>query len=136
MNPNNYKLRRKAPFTPQLCPLEPGYAGRTSQTIIKPQLLLSESLDFPAPAEGTDEVTFLRQLADVIDYWMQHRMEQLMSLCYTLDVNEDAVAQAFHPNAAEPANVGLARLLYARQVQRLHTKQTIKAKPLDDENAW
>ncbi len=67
---------------------------------------------------------------------MQHRMEQLMSLCYTLDVNEDAVAQAFHPNAAEPANVGLARLLYARQVQRLHTKQTIKAKPLDDENAW
>lgn len=67
---------------------------------------------------------------------MQHRMEQLMSLCYTLDVSEAAVADAFHPNAAEPANVGLARLLYARQVQRLHTKQTIKPQVLDDENTW
>ncbi len=67
---------------------------------------------------------------------MQHRMEQLMSLCYTLDVSEAAVAEAFHPNAAEPANVGLARLLYARQVQRLHTKQTIETKILDDEDAW
>lgn len=109
---------------------------KNSSSAIRPAQILSESLDFPAPAPGTDEATFLRQLADVVDYWMQHRMEQLMSLCYTLDVSETAVAEAFHPNASEPANVGLARLLYARQVQRLHTKQTIKPQPLDDEDAW
>jgi hypothetical protein len=63
-------------------------------------------------------------------------MEQLMSLCYTLDVSEELVAEAFHPNAAEPANVGLARLLYARQCQRLETKRATKAQPLDDEDAW
>lgn len=108
----------------------------SSTTIIRPELLLSESLDFPVPAKGIDEAAFLRRLADVVDYWMQHRMEQLMSLCYTLDVSEAAVAAAFHPNAVEPANVGLARLLYARQIQRLHTKQTIKTQPLDDEDAW
>jgi len=59
-----------------------------------------------------------------------------MSLCYTLDVSEGLVAQAFHPNAPEPANLGLARLLYARQCRRLETKRTIKPEPLDDEDAW
>jgi hypothetical protein len=59
-----------------------------------------------------------------------------MSLCYTLDVPEEAVAEAFHPAAPEPANVGLARLLYARQVKRLATKLAYKTPPLDDENAW
>jgi hypothetical protein len=83
-----------------------------------------------------DEATFLRHLADAVDYWMQHRMEQLMSLCYTLDVPEEAVSEAFHPAAPEPANVGLAHLLYARQVKRLETKRAHKTPPLDDENAW
>lgn len=59
-----------------------------------------------------------------------------MSLCYTLDVPEAAVADAFHPDAPEAANVGLARLLYRRQVQRLTTKRTIKPEILDDEDAW
>lgn len=118
------------------CPPSPVLPEELICAAIKPQQLLSESLEFPIPAEGTDEADFLRTLADVVDYWMQHRMEQLMSLCYTLDVNEAAVAEAFHPNAAEPANVGLARLLFARQVRRLHTKQTIKPEPLDDEDAW
>ncbi|MEM9525222.1 MAG: hypothetical protein AAGA31_01380 [Bacteroidota bacterium] len=75
-------------------------------------------------------------MADAVDYWMQHRMEQLMSICYTLDVEEAAVAAAFHPAAPEPANVGLARLLYQRQCRRLATKEKYKPEPLDDEDAW
>jgi len=98
--------------------------------------LLSDSLDFPVPAETIDEAAFVQRLADVVDYWMAHRMEQLMSLCYTLDVSEELVAEAFHPNAPEPANVGLARLLLARQIRRLETKQRYKPEPIDDEDAW
>ena len=82
------------------------------------------------------EAEFIQQLADAVDYWMQHRMEQLMSICYTLDVDEAAVARAFHPSAEEPANVGLARLLYERQRQRLITRQTVKSPPVDDADAW
>ena len=88
------------------------------------------------PEESLSEAEFLQHLADAIDYWMQHRMEQLMSLCYTLDVDEAGVAQAFHPAAPEPANIGLARLLYERQKQRIHTKQTIKSPPVDEADAW
>ncbi len=100
------------------------------------QQLLSSSLELPALPEQVDEATFLRQLADAVDYWMQHRMEQLMSLCYTLDVSEEAVAAAFRPDAPEAANIGLARLLYERQCRRLQTKQAYQTPPLDDENAW
>ncbi|MEM6771858.1 MAG: hypothetical protein AAF597_14855, partial [Bacteroidota bacterium] len=58
--------------------------------------LLADSLELSLPeAEPLiDEETTVRWLADVVDYWMQHRMEQLMSLCYTLDVDEAFVAAA------------------------------------------
>jgi hypothetical protein len=124
------RSRSQPPFTPG------GYLRAHTCSAIDVQSLLAESFDLPAPTEPVDEATFLRQLADVVDYWMQHRMEQLMSLCYTLDVSEERVADAFHPNAPEPANLGLARLLLSRQLRRLETKRTIKAEPLDDEDAW
>lgn len=100
--------------------------------------LLADSLDLVPPDTDrvVDEETTVRWLADAVDYWMQHRMEQLMSLCYTLDVDEAFVAAAFHPSAPEPANVGLARLLYRRQLTRLETKEKYKPEPLDDEDAW
>ena len=102
-----------------------------------PQQALVESFGLPSSNGGhLDEAEFLQHLADAIDYWMQHRMERLMSLCYTLDVDEAAVAQAFHPAAPEPANVGLAKLLYERQKQRIHTKRTVKSPPVDEAEAW
>ena len=99
------------------------------------QLTDSFGVVTPDGKELTEE-EFLQRLADAVDYWMQYRMEELMSLCYTLDVDEGGVAQAFHPAATAPANVGLARLLYDRQRQRLITKQTIKSPPVDDADAW
>ncbi len=99
--------------------------------------LLSQALELPPERLGQlDEEALLQHLADAVDYWMQHRMEQLMSLCYTLDVNEAAVAEVFHPAAPEAANLGLARLLYARQLRRLSTKATYKTEPLNDADAW
>ena len=100
------------------------------------QLRLADSLEITDRAAGMDEETFLRLLADEVDYWLQHRTEQLMSLCYTLDVDEAAVAAVLHPAAPEPANVGLARVLFERQRRRLQTKRTFPTPPLDDADAW
>lgn len=108
----------------------------TDRPITPAQQQLATSLELPDRADGLDEATFLRLLADAVDYWLQHRTEQLMSLCYTLDVDERAVAAVLHPAAPEPANVGLARVLYERQRRRLHTKTTFQTPPLDDEDAW
>ncbi len=98
--------------------------------------LLAKDFYLPEGAETYDEARLLQWLADAVDHLMQERMEYLMSLCYTLDVDEAAMAAAVHPNAPEAANVGVARLLYERQWQRALTKTTIKPKPLDDEDAW
>lgn len=88
------------------------------------------------PVGGLTEVQLLDWLAEQVDYLLRNRREYLMSLCYTLDLNEREVADALHPSAPRPANVGLAHLLYVRQRKRARTKQNIRAEPLDDENAW
>ena len=99
--------------------------------------LLRQDFILPEGVEDYDETRLLQWLADAVDHLMQYRMEFLMSLCYTLDIDEAALAAAVHPAAEEPANVGLARLLYRRQWQRAVTKATFKPPVLDDdENAW
>lgn len=114
------------------------FFGLTLPGMVDVQSELIAALGVPERSDGKayDEEEFLRKLANAVDYWMQYRMEELMSICYTLDVDEGLVARAFHPGAPEPANVGLARLLYSRQLQRLETKRSIKSPPVDDAEAW
>lgn len=97
--------------------------------------------DFALQANGeTDslsETEVLRLLADEVDRFMEHHMERLLSLLYTMDVAEEDVSQALHPLATEPANEALARLIYERQKRRAYTKAMFKPKPLEDEDlAW
>ena len=87
--------------------------------------------------DEVDEARLIQLLADEVDHLMQTKMDWLMSLLYRLDVSEAKVNVALHPNASEPANIGLARLLYERQRQRAYTKATFKSPELDDEDlAW
>ncbi|MEM7573879.1 MAG: hypothetical protein AAF433_13315 [Bacteroidota bacterium] len=87
--------------------------------------------------EEIDEARLIQLLADEVDHLMQHKMDWLMSLLYRLDVPEAKVNVVLHPNAVEPANIGLARLLFDRQRQRAYTKATFKSPELDDEDlAW
>ena len=85
---------------------------------------------------ATTDAELMQWLADQIDYLMQARMDYLMSLFYTLDVDEAEMAAAIHPAASEPANVGLARILYERQCRRAETKAHYQSPVLDDDEAW
>ncbi len=88
-------------------------------------------------ADTLTEAEVLRLLADEVDRYMQGHMERLMSLLYTMDVEENDVNDALHPLSPVPANEALARLIYERQRRRAHTKATFKPKPLEDEDlAW
>ena len=98
--------------------------------------LLGADFYLPAEAPTMTEAELVDWLARAVDQLMQDRPDYLRSLCYTLDIDEAAVAAALHPAAPEPPNRGLARLLYARQWRRARSKQTIPAPPLDDEDAW
>ena len=87
----------------------------------------------PPPA---DEAELLALLADRIAELLETQPEYLMSLLYRLDVLEKKIRPVMRPDAPEPANWGLARLVLERQKQRIHTKQTIKPKPLEDAEDW
>ena len=89
-----------------------------------------------AEADYGDEADLLRRLVDHLDYLVDQRMEWLLSLMYRMDIDERRVRAALRPDAAEPANVGLARLILERQKQRLHTKKAYPPEDLGDEWGW
>ena len=74
------------------------------------------------------EEELLRSLADHIAFMLERELEYLLSSLYRMDVAEQKVSAALHPNAPEPANIGIARLIIVRQKKRLQTKQEYKQK--------
>ena len=55
-----------------------------------------------------------------------HPLKRLM------DIEEQAIRKALAPDAPEPANIGLSRLILQRQKDRIYTKMKYKQPPLDD----
>ena len=55
---------------------------------------------------------------------------------YRMDIDERLVEAALLPNAPEPANIGLAKLILARQQARARTKQTYRPEDLGEEWEW
>ncbi|WP_116106783.1 hypothetical protein [Lewinella sp. IMCC34191] len=94
--------------------------------------------DFGLPATSLTEEELIDWLTAKVGEMMRYRPEQLMSLCYTLDLSEALVADALDPTASrpEPPFRTLARLLYERQCARARTKNNVTVRELDDPNAW
>ncbi|MBB4079979.1 hypothetical protein GGR28_002606 [Lewinella aquimaris] len=92
--------------------------------------------DFDLPRGSMTEADLLHWLAQRVAELMVHRMEYLMSLCYTLDLSEEEVAIVLSPVAPAAPHEGLARLLYERQCRRAETKRSYPTTPLDDDDAW
>lgn len=87
----------------------------------------------PPPAS---EEELLQLLADRIAEMLEKQPEYLMSMLYRMDVLEKKIHPAMRPDAPEPANWGLARLVLERQKQRAETKRTIKPEPLEGMEGW
>jgi hypothetical protein len=87
------------------------------------------------PPPGSEE-DLLALLADRIAEMLERRPEYLMSLLYRLDVLEKKIVPVMRPDAPEPANWGLARLVLERQKERAETKRTVKPEPLEGLKDW
>jgi hypothetical protein len=87
-------------------------------------------------AQPASEEELLALLAERIAEMLERRPEYLMSLLYRLDVLEEKIHPAMRPDAPEPANWGLARLVLERQKQRAETKRTVKPPPLEGLKGW
>lgn len=91
---------------------------------------------FELEATPGSEQELLALLADRIAEMLEQRPEYLMSMLYRLDVLEEKIHPVMRPDAPEPANWGLARLVLERQKQRLETKKTVKPEPLEGLEGW
>lgn len=107
------------------------------QTLHETQSLIQRQFELDTPEDKShSEVDFTELLANRIGWMIEHDIELLFSTLYRMDVSEEAVAQAMHPNAPELANVGLARLVLQRQKQRVETKRSYRQPPIDEDGEW
>ena len=91
------------------------------------------------PATVLTEEAVLDWLTVRVAEEMRYRPEQLMSRCYTLDLDQDAVRLALDPTvpAPDPPFRRLAGLLLRRQQARARSKFSVRVPTLDkDPNAW
>lgn len=98
--------------------------------------LIRAPFELEATPPPADEAELLAILAERIEEMLLNRPDYLMSLLYRLDVLEEKIRPVIHPNAPEPAHIGLARLVLERQKQRVETKQNIKPDPLEGLEGW
>jgi hypothetical protein len=98
--------------------------------------LVKGSFDLVTKEEVTNEADLINILGERIGEMLEQEPEQLMSMLYRLDVLEEKIRPVMRPDAPEPTNIGLARLVVERQKQRIATKRSVKTKPIEDLEGW
>lgn len=106
------------------------------QLIQQTASLVNVTFELPLGENVADEEALIQVLGLRIGELLERQPEQLMSLLYRLDVLEEKIHPVMRPEATEPANIGLARLVVARQKQRISTKMRVKSPPLEGLEGW
>jgi hypothetical protein len=91
---------------------------------------------FENAAKQPNEDALRLWLAAQIAELLQHRTEFLFNIFYCMDVDEAEMHAALLPHAPEPADIGLARLMIARQKERNRTKALYKQPKIEGDIAW
>lgn len=105
---------------------------REASEIIVRDFEIEQTID----KEKISEQELFELLADQVAYMIEYRLEHLFSLLYRMDVKEELVRKALAPDAPDPANISIARLVLDRQKQRNFTKATIKPEDLGEDWEW
>jgi hypothetical protein len=98
----------------------------TAQLIVK-DFGLEKAIDDNLTEEG-----LLRLLEDQIAYYIERKIDFLLSSMYRLDISEKLVREALSPSNPVPANVALAKIVLERQKQRIYTKRFYKQPKIED----
>ena len=97
----------------------------------KDQLIIDFGIEQSTDTD-IEEEALLALLSDQVAYYIEYDLEFLFSSLYRLDIKEQKVKAVLGANAAEPANVAIAKLILTRQKQRVHTKEFYKQAPIAD----
>lgn len=96
------------------------------------RLLIIRDFELEETETPMSEEELYNLLVNQIAYMIEYKLDILLSLMYRLDIDEAKVNHALSPFAQDPANVGIAKLVWERQKQRAFTKKHYKQSKLDD----
>lgn len=103
--------------------------------ILQTRNLIAQDFELPEqtePEELVDEAALLQLLCDRVAWMIDHQMEQLLSLLYRMDIDENMVRAALSPTSLVPPHLGVATLILERQKRRVQTKRAVKVDKLED----
>jgi len=98
--------------------------------------LIKKDLDINLENNFISEEQLEEALADKIYDLIQNQLERLFSILYRLDINEAKVHYALKMNELIPAHFAIARLIIAREKQKIISRQKYKYDKDDDVESW
>jgi len=102
------------------------------QLFSKTQALVFQSLELEPVDDLIDEAALLDYLADAVAWYLEKRLEYLMQILYTMDVDEGILHQAFSMENKEPTNITIAKAILERQKKRAASKLNYKSRHKGD----
>lgn len=102
----------------------------------KSTALLASSFEIKGSPDKVTEEELLYVLSERIGYMIDHKFDFLMHLMYRFDVLEYKIRDAISPTNVDPANIALAKLVIARQKERIVLRQKYKSPDIEDLDGW
>lgn len=88
--------------------------------------LIKQSFELEEREEINSKDAMIKAIAERVSYWLEYDLEQLFSFLYRMDIEQGKVEQALALGNIVPANIGIAELIFERQVARVETKLKYK----------
>jgi len=104
----------------------------SDQLFNKTQELVFQSLELDPKDHQTDESALLDYIGDAVAWYLEKRLEYLMQILYTMDVDEGVLQRAFSFENEEPTNITIAKAIIARQQRRAESKLNYKKRNSGD----
>jgi hypothetical protein len=98
--------------------------------------LIKKSFEIESRDDVDSRDAMIKAIAERVSYWLEYDLEQLFSFLYRMDIDQFKVEKALELGNIIPANLGIAELIFERQVARVETKLKYKQdeiEGLDDE---
>ncbi len=102
----------------------------------KSTALLATTFEIEGSPDKVTEEELLYVLSERIGYMIEHKFDFLMHLMYRFDVLEHKIRDAISPTNVDPANIALAKLVIARQKERIILRQKYKSQDIEDLDGW
>lgn len=99
--------------------------------------IINQEMDLDFPADTVFAAMRLK-LQQVINDWVNHDFQRLVSVLYRVDVNERKLKYLLQENVGEDAAVIIADLIIARQMEKLETRRQFRQddSSISDEERW